>query len=300
MKKAEPRAPDEKKELSVLLRYLTDQVCSEDADSLLSLVRAAGFAIMKYYRTKDLSIRQKSDASPVTAADIASHLLLKAGLPKIADLPILSEEEIPPATESTDWDRFWLIDPLDGTKEFIRGSADFTINIALIDKNEPVFGILHSPTRNQTYYAARGLGAFSFFSPHSVRQLQVRPPGNTGHRFVSGYFNQGGKTEQFVAGLHLAAHRKLGSAIKFGLIAEGSADIYPRFGPTSLWDTAPGQCLVEEAGGAVLGPDLKPLVYSPPAGFENPPFIACAYVDAAWSPAWRHLAADIPSPPSVS
>ena len=275
----------------IALERLMAQMRSDQADSLAAVVRRASAAIMDYYRTGNYAIQQKSDLSPVTQADLASHQILKEALPNFVNVPVMSEEEVPPRQERQHWQAYWLVDPLDGTKEFIRNTGDFTINVALIENSKPVFGILYVPVSGVVYYAARGFGAFMRANVDNldVKQLHVPRLEDGKYTIISSPLADRSRTQRFIANLPVAIHRTAGSAIKFGILAEGQAHLYPRFAPTYLWDTASGQCVVEEAGGAVLDPQLQPLSYDPQSELENPPFIACARRAEDWSVPWRKI-----------
>ena len=278
------------------LEPLMDQMRSDQANSLLSTMRRAAAAIMDYYRSGDYAVELKNDGSPVTQADLASHRLLKEALPGFVDAPVLSEEEVPSWPERRSWRTYWLVDPLDGTKEFIHSTGEFTINVALVKDTEPIFGILYVPVNDIVYYAARGLGAFKRTEAANpvVKRLHVRSPEDGHYAIISSHLVDRSRTQRFIAALPNVAQQTAGSAIKFGIVAEGQAHLYPRFAPTYLWDTAPGQCLVEEAGGAVLDPQLQPLRYDPQSTLENSAFIACARRAADWSAVWHKLNTEAP------
>ena len=241
-------------------------------DAALELAQAAGRRILEVYQS-DFAVTHKQDESPLTQADLAAHTLIVETLGGLAPaLPVLSEEaaDIPYATRRA-WPRYWLVDPLDGTREFVKRNGEFTVNIALVENHRPVLGVVHAPALNLTYGAARGAGAFKVEdgarAPIRTRALPARPA------FV---VSRSHKDPALAALLARApSHDAIGrgSSLKFCLIAEGSADFYPRLGPTSEWDTAAGQCVVEQAGGAVLRlPELTPLGCNEKDSVLNPSF----------------------------
>jgi 3'(2'), 5'-bisphosphate nucleotidase len=240
------------------------------------LAEAAGQAILPFYRQKSLPIQLKADASPLTEADLAAHHLILQGLQELTPgIPVLSEESGGiPYPERQQWERFWLVDPLDGTREFIEGSGQFTVNIALIEEGIPILGAVHAPALGLTYKAAQKLGAYK-----GDERIWARPPAQAPWQVVASRSHRDWETEQFLERLR-RRHGSLevqpvGSALKFCLVAEGSAHLYPRFGPTLEWDTAAAQCIVEQAGGRVTDLAGDPLRYNKP-DLHNPPFVAAA------------------------
>ena len=242
------------------------------------LSRQAARAILDIYGRADFSVTLKSDDSPLTAADIASHKLLCAGLARLSPkLPILSEEnaEKIESDKRLGWQRYWLIDPLDGTKEFIKRNGEFTINIALIEDGCPVLGIVHVPVTGMSYIGVAGWGAESCDRNGQRRNLQVAGPVSAHPVRIVGSRSHGGEElERFAA--RLGEHRFLavGSALKFCQVASGEADVYPRLKPTCEWDTAAGQAVLEAAGGQVIELDGRPLRYNAKTSLVNPSFLA--------------------------
>ncbi len=238
----------------------------------LDLAQAAGRRILEVYQS-DFAVTHKQDESPLTQADLAAHGLIVAGLARLAPkLPVLSEEgaDIAYATRRG-WARYWLVDPLDGTREFVKRNGEFTVNIALVEDHRPVLGVVHAPVPGLSYGAARGAGAFKVENgartPVRTRALPARPT------FVVSRSHKDAALAALLA--RAPAHEAIGrgSSLKFCLIAEGTADFYPRLGPTSEWDTAAGQCIVERAGGAVLRlPELTPLGCNEKDSVLNPSF----------------------------
>lgn len=227
--------------------------------------REAGNAILDVYNT-DFDVERKEDNSPLTKADKRSHEIIVARLSDVDGIvfPVLSEEgrDIPYEVRK-DWDYFWLVDPLDGTKEFVKRNGEFTVNIALVRRDRPVLGVIYLPVKGMLYYGSVSNGVFREDGGKRERlPLKQRPERFT----VAGSRSHGsGKLESFIAALKVRYSEidviSAGSALKFCLVAEGRADVYPRFGPTMEWDTAAGHIIVEESGGAVS----KSLTYNKPS-----------------------------------
>ena len=246
---------------------------------LIYLTERAGRAILPFWRSA-LAVDEKADASPVTEADLAAHRLLVDGLSVLTpDIPVLSEEaaDIPLSTRSQ-WQRWWLVDPLDGTKEFIAGSEEFTVNLALIERGQVVLGIVGVPANNTLYYGGPAVGAWRITQNQPPQALQVRgaPPAEL--VVVASRRHSSAAQEELLEGLsqclgalHLTC---VGSSLKFCLLAEGLADCYPRLAPTSQWDTAAAQAVLEGAGGAVVDLNGEPLNYPAREDFLNPSFLA--------------------------
>ena len=247
---------------------------------VIALAHAAGDAILPFWRA-DVAVTAKADDSPVTAADLAAHHVLLDGLTALApDIPVLSEEDANIAQSvRAAWTRWWLVDPLDGTKEFISGSEEFTVNIALIEQGRVVFGVVSMPTSGRCYYGGAGLGAWredgSERSPISVRNT---PPEGEPLTVVASRRHSSLRQERLLTGLseHLGELRltSVGSSLKFCLLAEGAADCYPRLAPTSQWDTAAAQGVLEGAGGVVLQLDGEPFNYPARESLLNDYFLA--------------------------
>ena len=250
-------------------------------DALRTLARDAAAAILAVYEG-GFAVEHKDDRSPLTAADLASHRILVDGLRALTpDIPVLSEEcaDLDPVVRRG-WSRYWCVDPLDGTREFVKRNGEFCICIALIEDGAPTIGLVHAPVSGRCHAAARGLGAFVTEADAVTRPIRAAVPGASWR--VAGSRSPGdARTEGVLAKLGPNEHRPMGSALKFGLIAEGSADLYLRFGPTSEWDTAAGQCIVEEAGGRVLDLHGQPLRYNQRDSVLNPDFVAHGALDAA-------------------
>ncbi len=239
--------------------------------------RAATLTLDFYHNQEALKIITKDDGSPVTEADQATHELIITALEKLTPkLPVLSEEaaNISPELRRS-WPQFWLVDPIDGTKEFLAKTGDYTVNIALIDGDEAVLGVIAVPMAHTVYYAASNEGAWRKDPDGQMVSLHTRPIESASSLKLIGSRRHGKKIEAALPnhqGSLEFAHR--GSSLKFCLIAEGSADLYPRLGYTSEWDTAAGQCILEQAGGVVLDLSGQRLRYNTKAHLENPYFLA--------------------------
>lgn len=243
-------------------------------EELLPVARAAGRVVMELY-AKAIHPRGKADGSPVTAADEQAEALIRAALKAWTPaLPILAEEAFAAGTRPAPAERFWLVDPLDGTREFIARNGEFTINIALIEDGRPSMGVVFAPALGRLFAGARDAGAF--VEEHGQRRpVQVRtPPAEGLSVLVSRSHSQPAALQDFLAQHRVGTLKPLGSSLKLGLIAAGEADLYPRLGPTMEWDTAAGQAVLEAAGGRVETRAGEALRYGKP-GLLNPPFIAC-------------------------
>ena len=247
-------------------------------ESVIDIAQQAGEAIMKVYRD-DFAVHEKLDRSPLTEADLAAHSLIVAALKELApDIPILSEESAQiPWRERKKWSRHWLVDPLDGTKEFIKRNGEFTVNIALIEGHEPVLGVVTAPALARTYWALKGRSAFLRGADGEERKLRAKaaPRDSEPWRIVGSRSHGSPAFEEFLKIFERVEVVTMGSSLKLCLVAEGKADLYPRFGPTSQWDTAAAHCIVEAAGGCVIDIDGGgPLRYNVVKSVLNPHFIA--------------------------
>ena len=252
-------------------------------EPLVALAREAGDAILEVYAT-DFEVQEKNDESPLTKADLASHRIITAGLERLTpDIPIISEESgLPAFEERRKWSRYWLIDPLDGTKEFVKRNGEFTVNIALIDEHRPVLGIVHVPVQGKTYTGCQGQGAAIRDIDASPQPISISRTSATPVRVVGSRSHRGASLDTFFHRLGDAEMVPMGSSLKFCVVAEGRADVYPRLGPTSEWDTAAAQAVVEQAGGAVLELDGRPLRYNAKENILNPHFLVQGPVDHDW------------------
>nr|WP_183327656.1 3'(2'),5'-bisphosphate nucleotidase CysQ [Halomonas cerina] len=258
---------------------------------LIEGVHAAGREVLAIYE-RDFDVESKADESPLTEADMASHHALVALLEAVApQVPVLSEESdgIPFAIRRA-WDRYWLIDPLDGTKEFINKNGEFTLNMALIEDGVPVFGIVHAPVLETTWVGQAGQGAVKLTNGEK-QALQVRalPDPDVEPWKVVGSRRHGAESfEAFCAALPAHERVSMGSSLKLCLVAEGKADLYPRLAPTCEWDTAAAQAVVTAAGGEVLNAEtLESLRCNQQDSVLNPFFIVAGQRDARWEDALR-------------
>nr|WP_298717643.1 3'(2'),5'-bisphosphate nucleotidase CysQ [uncultured Steroidobacter sp.] len=247
---------------------------SELLTNVVRLAQQAGDAILSVY-SEQFEVTHKTDQSPLTVADLRSHEIISKGLRALTpDLPVLSEEASDiPFEQRRQWTRYWLVDPLDGTKEFVSRNGEFTVNIALIEDHAPVLGVVHVPVTSTTYTGATGIGAFKHVDAHKPAPLHVASPASTPLRIVGSRSHRGDSLDRYLPKLAPYELVAVGSSLKFCLIAEGSADFYPRFGPTSEWDTAAAQAVVEAAGGAVIKTNGERLRYNTKAELLNPHFL---------------------------
>lgn len=249
-------------------------------DAALEVALAAGAAALRH---QGAPAEDKPDGSPVTAADRAAHAAIVEGLGRLTpELPVLSEESLPEHVAGRrSWPRFWLVDPLDGTKEFLKRSGEFTVNVALVAGSEPVLGVVHVPAQDVTYSARLGDGAQVRRGSQPPVAIRVRAlaPGTV---LVLASRDHGGpELEAILARVPGASRASAGSALKFGLLAEGRADLYVRTRPTMEWDTAAGQCLLEAAGGRVTDLSGRRLSYNK-ASLVNPSFVAWGDTACDW------------------
>ncbi|MFT6355551.1 MAG: 3'(2'), 5'-bisphosphate nucleotidase [Cryomorphaceae bacterium] len=249
-------------------------------NEVAAIARNAGEAIMEIYQ-KDFGVEFKSDESPVTAADIKSHKVICAGLAKLAvELPVLSEESVAIAwDERKQWNRYWLIDPLDGTKEFIKKNGEFTVNIALIEDGVSTLGVVYAPAMETTYMAAEGIGSFKQHAGTKTKLSLQRKSSKGLIRVVGSRSHSSPEFEEYIKRFESVEIVSKGSSLKFCLVAEGAADIYPRLGLTSEWDTGAGQAVAEIAGATVTQIDGSPLKYNAKEDILNPFFIVSALQD---------------------
>jgi 3'(2'), 5'-bisphosphate nucleotidase len=240
---------------------------------VIKIADEASEKVLHIYQS-DFKVNYKEDHSPITAADIASHDIIVKGLRQISrDIPILSEEgaEIP-WEERKKWRRFWLIDPIDGTKDFTQRTGEFTVNIAMIEDGEPVMGVVTAPALKEAFWGIKGEGAHIRDRTGRVHRIRVAEPKDT-LRVVASKNHLNDETRAFIETLGAHETVQAGSSLKFCRIAEGHADIYPRMGPTSEWDTAAAHAVLVAAGGKVQTPEGQPLVYGK-ENILNPNFIA--------------------------
>lgn len=240
--------------------------------SLIDAARQASRAVMAIYVSAAHGARAKDDQSPLTDADLAAHeILLSALVPLLPQCPVVSEEDSNSQRYRQSTGRFWLIDPLDGTKEFLARNGEFTVNIALIEQGRSILGVVHAPAIDCLYWGGPGLGAWRDRAG-TVQAIRVQQ-GHGPCRVVASKSHLNAETQVFIEGLGEVQLVQAGSSLKFCRVAEGEADIYPRLALTCEWDTAAAQAVLEGAGGCVLSEDGHPLRYGKPEVL-NPGFIA--------------------------
>lgn len=249
-------------------------------ESLIYTAQRAGGAIMSVY-AQGFAVRDKADASPVTLADEAAEKIILADLAELApEIPVVAEESVAAGRIPAVAERFFLVDPLDGTKEFIGHRDEFTVNIALIEQGEPVLGVVLAPARRELYWGdvrARRAGQIDAdpdgTMPHLGTAIRARAVPDQNLVAVASRSHRSPETDAFLAQYHVAEFRSIGSSLKFCLLAAGQADLYPRLGPTMEWDTAAGQAVLVAAGGRVTTLEGEPFRYGKP-GFRNGHFVA--------------------------
>ncbi len=251
----------------------------EELEQVVAIARAAGDRILDVYQS-DFHVDNKADGSPLTEADTAANRLIVDRLAALnPQRPLLSEEEkLTSYSERAGWDQYWLVDPLDGTREFTNRNGEFTVNIALIAGGRPILGVVHVPVSGVTYLACQGFGAFRQDADGQRHRIQVRNYGGGRATVVASRSHAGPELGGFLARLKAREGEydtaSLGSSLKICLVAEGNADVYPRLGPTSEWDTAAAQCVLEVAGGRLTTLDGEPLAYNHKESLLNPWFLA--------------------------
>ena len=232
----------------------------------------AGEAILKI-TAEDVDVTEKSDGSPLTRADIASHNTIQSGLESLEPkYPILSEEGDLENISGDSWNIYWCVDPLDGTKEFVKGLDEYTVNIALVERGVPILGVIDAPGLGAKYYAAKDLGAWKVEGDGRPRRISANKRQRPETAVVS-RSHLSAETKDFLSELGITKIVQHGSSLKLCAVAEGTADIYPRHGPTCLWDTAAGTAIATEAGCCVVDVNGEPLSYDPAAGLKHSGFI---------------------------
>ena len=248
---------------------------------LLNIAIDSGTEILKIYE-KDIIVNSKVDKSPITQADINSNNLILSRLKKLEpNIPILSEESIVEWKYRKNWNKYWLIDPLDGTKEFINRNGEFTVNISLIKNNYPIFGVIYSPVKSLLYYALKNNGSYKLVTNSNVNTLnnfnkiKINKDNNSNTKVIGSRSHSSKEFQIWVESKFTNFELiTIGSSLKFCILAEGKADIYPRLGPTSEWDIAAGHIILEEAGGKLKSIDNMDILYNTKEGVLNPYFIA--------------------------
>lgn len=253
-------------------------------EDVLAIAQEASAAILEVYES-EFDVEHKADASPLTEADLAAHRCIVAGLSRLTpEIPVLSEESAHtiPLDVRRGWTRLWLVDPLDGTREFVKRNGEFTVNIALIDQGVAVFGVIQAPVTGVLWHGAPGHGAFRR-DGDGERPLQVRAPATAPLQVAASRSHLDPRTAALMQRIGEVEAVGLGSSLKFCRLAEGGMDVYPRFGPTSEWDTAAGQAILEAAGGAVLDPRGRPFRYNQRGTLLNGDFIAFGDPALPWA-----------------
>ncbi|WP_406665687.1 3'(2'),5'-bisphosphate nucleotidase CysQ [Gallaecimonas sp. GXIMD1310] len=240
------------------------------SDDVIALARQAGAAILPWFRSSELVTEHKADDSPVTNADLAANQVLVEGLAALTpELPILSEESgHKPFAERASWPAYWLVDPLDGTREFVGGSPDFAVNVALVVNNEPVLGVIFAPVSGDLYLGIKGAGAFKNGHPIHTRAAPTPPL-----LAVSRHQSRALLEAHLKDDLHYQAVPFGSASLKSCMVAEGQADAYVRLGPTGEWDTAASWAVVSEAGGSILDLNGQPLTFNRNESLENPNYV---------------------------
>lgn len=269
--------------LLIFYKMRHTEISAPMVSQVLEIARQAGAAIMGVYAemqagTGAAQVSHKDDGSPLTKADLLAHQLIARGLAALTpQIPVVSEEDDASQRHRLPTGQFWLIDPLDGTKEFLARNDEFTVNIALVQDGVAIFGVVLAPALGQTYWGGLGTGAFRRVNQHA-EAIQVAPAqerGTQALRVVASKSHMNAETVAFIGRLGPHTLVQAGSSLKFCRVAEGNADVYPRLGPTCEWDTAAAQAIVEAAGGCVLGLDGAPLRYGKPE-LLNPHFVAAS------------------------
>jgi 3'(2'), 5'-bisphosphate nucleotidase len=252
-------------------------------EGAIALANRAAAAILEIYEHA-FEVEHKSDRSPLTAADLAAHRILVEGLEALTpDVPVLSEEAAEDATwlVRKDWRRLWLVDPLDGTREFVKRNGEFSVNLALVEDGEVIFGIVQAPVTGDLYHATKGGPAFHRHADGEI-VVQSRKPATQPLRVAASRSHRDERTDAFIARMGPTEPMSLGSSLKFCRLAEGGLDVYPRFGPTSEWDTAAGQIVLEAAGGLVVDGKGRPLRYNQRETLLNGDFLAIGDPSLPW------------------
>jgi len=243
-------------------------------EQVIEVAHQAGEAVMGIYESDEFEVTTKKDKdyeSPLTAADKAAHEIIEAGLKRISDYPVISEE----GSHKVDGDTFWLVDPVDGTKDFISRNGEFTLNVGLIKNHKPVLGVVYAPAKKVMYFGTNGEGAYKQENGRQPASISAVYNGKTPTAVVSrNHLND--ETLKFLDKIGIHKKVSVGSSLKLCLVAEGKAAVYPRLGPTSLWDTAAADAVVRAAGGTVTDINGSELEYRPEQDMLNPYFIVKA------------------------
>jgi len=253
-------------------------------DAACEIARDAGRAILEVYGRDDFAVARKSDDSPLTEADQVAHGVITGALHALdAEIPVLSEESAAEDHSARrSWTRYWLVDPLDGTKEFLKRNGEFTVNIALVDEHRAVLGAVYAPVLDRMYSGSLELGAWRCDSGGTAKPIAVRRQAVSPLRVVGSRSHPSPELAAYLQALPPHEITDMGSSLKICLVAEGAADIYPRLGPTSEWDTAAAQAILESAGGRMIDPAGRPLRYNTKDHLLNPHFLAFGDQQRDW------------------
>jgi 3'(2'), 5'-bisphosphate nucleotidase len=256
------------------------QLCQD----VITIAKQASNKILAVYNT-EFDVTRKEDNTPLTEADMAAHHVITEGLIKLTpEIPVLSEESIDiPFSVRKQWKRYWLVDPLDGTREFVKQNGEFTVNIALIDNHRAILGVIHTPVSGVLYYATNQDGAFKQLPGEDAVAIRTRNKTQDKTLVAGSRSHRGTSLKEFLEKIGDHEIISMGSSLKSCLVAEGSVDIYPRLGPTSEWDTAAAQCIVENAGGQLLDLSMNPLLYNTKDELLNPHFLVIGDPGYDWS-----------------
>lgn len=245
---------------------------------VILLAKEAGAGILNYYGLSSdrLRVSRKQDSTFLTEADLSAHEIIHNGLKQLTPaIPLLSEEDtIPAFSERSQWPSYWLVDPLDGTRGFIENRDEFTVNIALVQNHRPVLGVVYAPVMKLLYFAVDGEGAFKQEADGGLRPIRVSPMSWKSFRVLLGHYLHSSQLPNLFKDIQGCQITRINSSLKFCWIAEGKADIYPRLGNTSEWDTAASQCVLEQAGGVIVDFEGEALQYNAKDSLINPEFVA--------------------------
>lgn len=251
--------------------------------NVLVIARLAAREILRIYQS-DFAVENKSDNTPLTTADLAADKVIRQELQQLTpEIPILTEEsEIPPYSIRQSWHRYWLVDPLDGTREFIKRNDEFTVNIALIENHRSILGVINAPVLKTDYFAWHAGGAYKKVDKEPVEKIQVRKLKQQQMRVAGSRSHASDKLKDYLTKIGEPELISVGSSLKSCMVAEGAVDLYPRLGLTSEWDTAAAQCIVEEAGGHFKQTDGTTLSYNTKDSLLNPEFLVYGDNEFNW------------------
>lgn len=261
------------------------QNLTSQKDGAVEIAKVAGAKILELF-LPEITVTQKGDNTPLTAADLAANKVIIQQLRQISpDLPVITEESCAVSmSERNGWPTYWLVDPLDGTREFVKQNGEFSVNIALIHHGVPVLGVVHAPVLEITYWATKGTGAWKQTGDTKPRKISVRSAPQDRVTVALGWAPRfGAKVQRFLDNLGDHGELRMGGALKSCLVAEGRADIYPCLGPTGEWDTGAAQCIVEEAGGRITNTQMENLRYNTRDTLLNPDFFAFGKSNRCWA-----------------